>query len=264
MPSTGVLQRSEEKIPPSGRIDPALWLRAGSALGAQASAAPLEAPGGGAGRGGRAETVERLFYKVSIGGAPAGRLVAVEEKGEPSGAPPASTSSCFSSAPASSQSLGMQSRFVETVGRRADRGVVAPAAGHRRRSRPPTASTAPTIEIESRQGDNLVRRSVPNKEGWQTAAGGRGGHHPGDGRGARRRPDPLCDHLAGSAARPRAGHPLVGARSQRRDARARRPQLPRPAAGGRPRTWRRRCRRSSGSTTTARSAAAAPSWPGWT
>lgn len=126
------------------------YLAAGAAI-AQAPAAPA---------------AERLFYKVSIGGAPAGRLLATLEKGGERRTTSFDLELLFQRA-GLSQSLGMQSRFVETAA-----GEPIEAWSRQLLGSAPIETTyrfkGAEIEIESRQGDNLVRRSVPNKSGWQT------------------------------------------------------------------------------------------------
>lgn len=111
---------------------------------------------------------ERLFYRVVIGGAAAGRLTAAESFGA------AGRTTSFAlelqiRRAGTTQSLGMESRFLES----ADGEPIEAWSRQRLGSAPVETTyrfTAGGVEVESRQGDNVVRRTLPRTTGWKTPA----------------------------------------------------------------------------------------------
>lgn len=112
---------------------------------------------------------ERLFYRISIGGAPAGRLLALETRGPEGGRTTAYAMDLQFQRAGVSQSLGMESRFVETAA-----GAPVEAWSRQRLGTVPVETTYRftdrEVEVESRQGDNVVRRKLPKSSGWKTPA----------------------------------------------------------------------------------------------
>lgn len=111
---------------------------------------------------------ERLFYRISIGGAPAGRLTSIETR-SPEGRTTAFAMEMQFQRAGVSQTLAMESRFVETAG-----GVPVEAWSRQRLGAVPVETTyrftESGIDVESRQGDNVVRRTLPKSSGWKTPA----------------------------------------------------------------------------------------------
>ena len=111
---------------------------------------------------------QRLYYRVSIAGEPAGRLEAVEIRSAAERVTRFDLEIQFQRA-GLSQSLGMESRFVETAD-----GTPVVAWSRQRLGATPIETTytftASGVDIESRQGDNLVKRQLPKTPGWKPPA----------------------------------------------------------------------------------------------
>jgi len=107
---------------------------------------------------------QRIFYRVSIGGAPAGRLETVESHTADLRTTAFDLELEFERA-GLGQGLGMSSRFVETKD-----GVPVEAWSQQRLGSTPVETTyrftAEGVEIESRQGESTFHRTLPKRSGW--------------------------------------------------------------------------------------------------